>query len=223
MALPTASATDPYIQVAGKSNLLIAFPDDDYEVCHRLGEQADATQITAQHAMHDVPGDSQGGPQGRPIERQMLALFYRAQFNLTKWDPIVREKLARHNLMAKDGHFAQSEVGALMLRERSFRIVISPTRSNPIPTNDPLLGSAHPDATKDYFFYNFCCCLVSSPIETGQGTKYSALNFTMESFVVPEGHVLAPGSGGIDWADGLIWNRDATGVANAYLPLTMQE
>ena len=221
MALPSASATSPAIKVAGKSNLLIAFPADDYEVCHRLGEQMDETQITTELVTHDVPGDSQGGPQGDPIEQQLLALRMRCNFNLSKWDPIVRDKLIQHNLMATRGSFSNAEIGGLMLKDRSFRIVISPTKDNTIPVTDPLTGDPHPDAGTDYFYYNFCCCTVSAPIETGQGTKFSALRFSMRAWRVPEGHPLAPGSGGIDFANGLIWNRSITGVPVSLLPPAM--
>lgn len=222
MSLPTASATTPYIQVAGKSNILIGFPQDDYAVMHRIGEQIDETRISVQQVLHAVPGDSQGGPAGEPIEDQILALIHTCQFNLSKWDPIVREKLIRHNVMAKDGSFADSEIGSLLRRDRSFRIVISPSRNTTIPAIDPITGVAHPDAGSDYFYYNFCCCTVTSPIETGQGTKFSALQFSMRAYRVPEGHPLAPGSNGANFAEGLIWNRDITGVPLALLPSGMR-
>ena len=220
MTLPSASATAPYIQVAGRSQLLIGFPGN-LNVMHRLGEQMDDTKIRTELVTHDVPGDSQGGPQGDPIEQQLLAMRMTAEFNLSKWDPIVYEKLKRHATMAVDGSFSLAETGALLLRDRSFRIVISPSKNTTIPVTDPLTGDAHPDAGKDYHYYNFCCCTISSPIAIGQGTKFSALQFSMRAFRVPEGHALAPGSGGADWANGLIWNRSTTGVANAYLPSNM--
>ena len=212
----------PYIQVTGKSNLLIGFPYDNYAVMHRLGEQMDDTKITIENVMHDVPGDSQGGPQGDPIERQILAQRIRGQFNLSKWDPEIKAKIEQHNVMGKEGHFADSEIGALTLRDRSFRIVISPSRDNPIPTDDFLTTAAHPDAEKDFFYRNFCCCVLDSPIETGVGTKFSALQFAFRAFRVPEGHPLAPGTGGEDYRHGLIWNRDTTGVPNLLLPPGMQ-
>lgn len=214
--------TNPYIQVAGKSNILIGFPQDDYAVMHRIGEQIDETRISVQQMLHDVPGDAQGGAAGEPIEQQILAIMHTCQFNLSKWDPIVRDKLVRHNVMAKDGSFGDSEIGALLRRDRSFRIVISPSRNTPIPTLDPITGAAHPDAGKDYFYYNFCCCTVSAPIEIGQGTKFSAMQFAMRAWRVPEGHPLAPGSNGVNFAEGLIWNRDITGVPVALLPPGMR-
>jgi hypothetical protein len=212
----------PYIQVAGKSNILIGFPSDDYAVCHRIGEQMDETRLSVTPIFHDVPGDSQGGPQGDPIERQILALNIRGVLNLSKWDHTIRDRIERHNLMSNEGSFADNEIGGLTLRDRSFRIVISPSRSNPIPATDPISTEAHPDAGLDYFFRNFVCCVLDSPIETGQGTKFSALQFSFRAFRAPEGHALAPSGSGASYRDGLIWNRDATGVDDDYLPLTMR-
>tara|TARA_R110002111_G_scaffold174455_2_gene239967 strand:- start:245 stop:898 length:654 start_codon:yes stop_codon:yes gene_type:complete len=214
-------AVIPSIQVTGKSNLLIAFPYD-YTDVHRIGEQISDTTITAEPVMHNVYGDSQGGQEGDPIERQILALRYTASFNLSKWSPAIRAKIEQHNAMAKEGHFSDAEIGALTLRDRSFRLIISPSKSSEIPSLDPVSGDAHPDAGADWFYRNFCCTTLSSPIETGVGTKWAALRFSMQAFRVPEGHALAPGTDGADYADGLIWNRDATGVADQYLPESMK-
>ncbi|MGV3486238.1 MAG: hypothetical protein ACO1RT_17600 [Planctomycetaceae bacterium] len=222
MALPTESATTPAIQVAGLSHILIGFKADNYAVMHRIGMQMDDTRISMEPILHNIFGDSQGGPQGQPIEIQKLGVRYRVQFNLSKWDPIIKAKLEQHEAMATEGSFADSEIGALMLRDRSFRLAISPSKDTIIPVNDPLTGDAHPDAGKDYHFRNFCCCLVSTPIETGQGTKFSALQFAMEAYRVPEGHPLAPSSSGQTYANGLIWNRNASGIDNAYLPPCMR-
>lgn len=202
-----------YIQVAGKSDLLIGFPDDDYATLHRIGEQMDDTRLTVEHVMHDVPGDSQGGPQGDPIEQQILALRVRGVLNLSKWDPEVRDLIFRHNSMASIGSFADSEIGALQLRDRSYRIVISPSKENLIPALD-LFGVASQFAGLDYFFWNFPCCTLSSPVETGQGTKFSALQFSFRAWRVPEGHTLAPS----DPTEGLIWNKDNTGVDEVLNP-----
>lgn len=192
-----------YIQVAGKSSLLIGFPDDDYATLDVLGEQMDDTQISVQPIFHDVPGDAQGGPQGKPIEKQLLGYDVRGQFNLSKWDPAVVRQI-RKFAMTADGKISDAEIGSLMLRDRSLRIYIYPSKSNPIP-----VGAQ--DAGEDYYAWNFPCCLVTSPIETGQGTKFSACRFSFEAFRVPDGHTLAP----TDPTEGLIWDKDDTGVATA--------
>lgn len=196
-----------YIQVAGKSNILIGSPADSFATLMVVGEQMDDTQLSLQHVLHDVPGDSQGGPQGDPIEQQVLAFRISGTLNLSKWDPEVRDMLLGHNTMATLGSFADSEIGALLLRDRSFRLVISPTHTNTIGVGEPFAGD-------DYFFYNFPCVTVSSPIETGQGTKFSALRFQFRAWRVPPGHHYAP----IDPTVGLIWDKDDTGVSAALTP-----
>lgn len=207
-----------YIQVAGMTRILVGFPYDDYATMHLLGEQVDETKLTIEQVLHDVYADSQGGPQGDPIEQQVLALRIRGSLNLSKWDPEIRRKLIQHNLMTTEGQFSDAEIGGLLLRDRSFRFAFSPSKSNPIPASDFLTSAADPDEDKDLFFYNFPCCTVSAPIETGQSTKYSMLNFDFRAWRVPEDHLLAPA----DPSVGLIYNRDATGIDDKYLPLTMK-
>lgn len=192
-----------YIQVAGKSDLLIGFPDDDYATLDILGEQMDDTQVSVAPIFHDVPGDSQGGPQGQPIEKQHLGYRVTGQFALSKWDPAVVRQI-RQYAMAKEGAITDAEMGALMLRDRSVRIVVSPSKANPIP-----VGAQ--DAGKDYFFWNFPCSLVTSPIETGQGTKFSVCRFSFEAFRVPAGHELVSAT----TIAGDIWNKDDAGVTAA--------
>lgn len=221
MALPTQNALTPSIQVAGFSNILIAFPGN-LNVCHRVGEQLDETQFQLRKYIHDVPGDSNGGPQGPPIEQQLLGQVYICEFNLSKFHPIIKQKLIEHAAAAEVGKFSMAEVGSLLHKDRSFRIVISPSKSNTIPTNDPTTGDAHPYAGDNYDYYNFPCCTITDPVSWGQGTKFSALRFTAIAYRVPEGHALAPGSAGVDWAKGLFWDKSTTGVPNALLPPDMQ-
>lgn len=214
-------AASPYIQVAGYSHLLVGFKEDDYAEMHPLGMQIDDTEMVAEQVLHDVPGDSGGGPQGDPIEQQILAVRYRVTFNLSKWSPTIYERLLRHNVMAIDGSFADSELGSLLLRDRSLRFVVSPTKANTIPANDEITGDAHPEAGKDWFYRNFPCCTITTPIRIAPGTKFSTLQFQMRAWRVPQGHVLAP-AGTDGWKSGLIWNRGITGVADTYLPESMQ-
>ena len=171
-----------YVQVAGFSNLLVGFPDDDYATLDILGTQMDDTQISVAPIFHDVPGDEQGGPQGQPIEKQHLGYRVTGSFSLSKWDPAVVRQIRQYALSA-EGRVTAAEMGALMLRDRSIRIVVSPTKVNAIP-----VGAQ--DAGADYFFWNFPCCLVTSPIETGQGTKFSVARFSFEAYRVPAGHEL---------------------------------
>lgn len=190
-----------YIQVAGKSNIYIGFPANGevsaYATLHKLGEQLDDTRLEIEHIFHDVHGDAHGGPQGRPIERQILGMSVRGQLTLSRWDPAVRRRIFAHGVMGTEGAIADHEIGALILRDRSFRIVIAPSRSNPIEVGEP-------DAGKDYFFWNFPCCCVTGAVSSGQGTKFSVLNFAFEAFRIPAGHPKNLGGDGL----GVVWNRD---------------
>jgi len=191
-----------YIQVAGKSDLYIGFPGDAYASLLKIGEQLDDTRIEINQIFHDVHGDANGGPQGPPIERQFLGMAATAQFNLSRWSTEVHRRLLQHNVLATQGKILDSEVGALILRDRSFRIVIVPSRSN-------VIASGLANAGTDAFFYNFPCCCIASPVATGQGTKFSLLSFTMQAYRVPAGHPITTGSGNAGRA-GILWNKDST-------------
>lgn len=192
--------TTSYIQVAGKSDLYIGFPSDSYGTLLKIGEQLDETRLEFENVFHDVHGDANGGPQGPPIERQFLGAAVRGQFNLSQWSPEVQRRVIAHNAMATQGKIVDSEVGALILRDRSFRICIVPSRSN-------VIGVGLANAGTDAFFYNFLCCCVSSPVATGQGTKFSLLSFSFQAYRTPAGHGLA---GVSDVNAGVIWNKDST-------------
>lgn len=191
-----------YIQVAGKSNIYIGFPNDGYTTLVKLGEQADEAMLPIENYDHEVPGDRHGGPQGPPIEVQRLGMVVSGQFSLSRWDPFVRRMLIDHGVTAIHGRLQDHEIGSLLIRDRSFRVVIAPSKPNPIPIGQPGAG-------QDAFFYNFPAALVSGPVETGQGTKFSMLRFSMRAHRVPEGHPYA-NAGGFGEGVGVIWNRDSS-------------
>lgn len=175
-----------YIQVAGKSSIYLGVPadrdvDGNYATMMKIGEQMNETQISVQHYTHEVPGDRYGGPQGPPIEMQMLGSVAQATFQLSRWNQGARRFLQKHNVYALDGTIAESEIGSLMLRDRAFRLLIVPSKTNTIPG-----GIDH--AGGDYFAYNFPCAILSSPVEVGQGTKFSILQFSMTAHRAPDGH-----------------------------------
>jgi len=188
------------VKVAGGSNLYLA----DAAVPGTLfwfGEQMDDTAIITREFFNDVPGDSNGGPQGPPIERQVLGRIVQISFSLSTWSQRVRYWLERQNTVySVNGAVYDWEIGTPILQKHRFRLLIVPTRNNPIPAG----GAA--DKSDDWFTFNFPTALMSSPIECGQSTKFSALSFTMEAHRTPP----------IDDANrGVIWNRDITGLASA--------
>jgi hypothetical protein len=189
-----------YIQVAGASKLYIGFPANNYSTLVKIGEQMDETRLSVQKFTHDVPGDSHGGPQGPPIEKQQLGMIVRGQFSLSRWDPAVKRLIESHNVNAVEGRITDAEIGSLLLRDRSFRIVIAPSKSNPIPFGES-------DAGKDWFFRNFPCCVVGDPVECGQGTKFSVLSFSFEAHRVPVGHYYALTNAN---NVGVVYNRDSS-------------
>lgn len=188
------------IQVAGGSNLYIAdgspvAPGGD--TLYWFGEQMDDTAIVTREFFNDVPGDSNGGPQGPPIERQALGRIVQISINLSTWNQTVRYWVERQNMYSVNGAVNDWEVGTPLLQYHRFRLLIVPARNNKMTAVDPT------DKGSDWFTFNFPTVLMSSPIECGQGTKFSSLSFTLEAHRGPQ----------IDSTTrGVIWNRDITGL-----------
>lgn len=177
------------IQVAGKSNIWLALPATPTMLI-KVGEQLDDTQLEILDFWHDVHADSHGGPQGPPVERQHLGKIARGTLTLSKWNPLVLEHLHKHNLMATEGTLLETEIGGLTLKDRHFRVLIYPKRTN------VTLGAA----TDYHLTWNFPCAVLGSPVQLGQGTKFSALRLSVEAHRAPAGHAKA----------GVVWDRDVT-------------
>ncbi|MFZ9077502.1 MAG: hypothetical protein ACO23H_03140 [Alphaproteobacteria bacterium] len=188
------------VKVAGGSNLYLA----DAAVPNTLywfGEQMDDTAIVTREFFNDVPGDSNGGPQGAPIERQTLGRIVQISFSLSTWSQRVRYWLERQNTVYfTNGAVRDWEIGTPILQYHRFRLLIVPSRNNQITAALPS------DKSGDFFTFNFPTTLMASPIETGQSSKFSALSFTMEAHRTPP----------IDDAKrGVIWDRDVSGLSEA--------
>ncbi len=188
------------IQVAGGSNLYIAdgapaAPGGG--TLYWFGEQMDDTAIVTREFFNDVPGDSNGGPQGPPIERQALGRIVQISINLSTWNQTVRYWVERQNMYSVNGAVQDWEVGTPLLQYHRFRLLIVPARNNQMTLAAPA------NKSDDWFTFNFPTVLMSSPIECGQGTKFSSLSFTFEAHRGPQ----------IDSnTRGVIWNRDVTGL-----------
>lgn len=189
------------VQVAGGSNLYIADGATPGASLYWFGEQMDDTAIVTREFFNDVPGDSQGGPQGPPIERQVLGRIVQISINLSTWSQRVRYWVERQNsVYSVNGAIQDWEVGTPILQYHRFRLLIVPARDN------QLTAAAPADKSEDWFTFNFPTALMSSPIECGQSSKFSALSFTLEAHRTPA----------IDVSNrGVIWNRDVTGLDTA--------
>lgn len=195
------------IQVPGRTNCYIADGMTPAAPLNYFGEQSDDTPITIREFYNDVPGDSHGGPNGPPIERQVLGRIYQIGFTLSTWSQDMREWLENHNgAYATPGTIADYEIGTPLLSRHRYRLLLVGIRPNFF--GDPL-GTTK---DQDWFCYNFPCSILSTPIETNQGTKYAALRFSLEGHRVPP----LPEDGDPQPAKrGVIWDRDITGLAAA--------
>jgi hypothetical protein len=192
---------DVNVQVAGGSNLYIGDGAVPAAPLYWFGEQMDDTAIVTREFFNDVPGDSNGGPQGPPIERQVLGRIVQLSINLSTWNQRVRYWVERQNsAYSTNGAIYDYEVGTPILQAHRFRLLIVPARSNPITALPPA------DKSEDWFCFNFPTILMSSPIECSQGTKFSALSFTLEAHRGPAVD---------DATRGVLWNRDVTGLDTA--------
>ena len=83
-----------------------------------LGFAADTITITQQAFYHDVPGDYNGGPQGPPIDVQLMGSIVKVRLELSKWDEAVAAILhGRGSASVNAGvTHAQSDIGGLMFQ-----------------------------------------------------------------------------------------------------------
>ena len=186
------------IKVSGRSDLYIA-SNQTPGTLYYFGMQMDDTPLSFREYYNDVPADSHGGPQGPPIERQVLGRVATINFSLSVWSQNVRYWLENHNgAYETNGYIDDTEVGTLLFTNHAFRLLIVPLKGDPM-IDVPLTAS-------DLFFTkNFPTAVLSSPIEYGIGTKFSALRFTLEA------HRSPPASP----KRGILWDRDTTGYPPA--------
>lgn len=186
-----ALPNNPEIKVAGRSNLYIGNISGN-PTLYYFGEQMDDTPIVERDFYNDVPGDSHGGPQGPPIDRQVIGKTVQVSFTLSVWSRSVREWLSQHNgAYSTLGAIEDWEIGRILFDLYKYRLVVV-----------PIVTTMQPE-----FTFNFPTALLSSPVEAGQGSKFSALRFTVEAHRGPPAAAVG--------VRGVIWNRDTTGVSGA--------
>lgn len=188
----TLIATNEYVQVPGKVEVLCAYPSA-YTDLYKIGESENGIQVRKTPVYHDVIGDRYGGSAGRPIERQFMGLAAEFQLQLSRWDPAEIAKLeSLGGLLATPGAVPLAAVGALVHRDHGVRFLLYCVR-------DPSLS------------LNFPCCIWTTPQETGRGTKYATVNFGVTAERAPEGFWEAS-------AVGVVYNSDITGTPDPYTP-----
>lgn len=196
----TATLGNVGVKIAGASNIYFAQGNAETDPLYYVGEQIDQTGIVIREFFNDVPGDSQGGPQGAPIERQSLGRIHQISFTLSSWSQRLRYFLeAQNNVYSVAGAIKDYEIGAPLMEGHAFRVLVVPVRDNRMTANQPA------DKSGDYFTFNFPTMILSGPVEIPQSSKFSTLTFTMEAMRTPRSK-----------ADrGIIWNRDVTGLSEA--------
>ena len=124
-----------------------------------LGESQDMVDIDERVFLHNVPGDAHGGPQGPPIDVQMLGMTVGVTCELSRWDPNQVDALRQRRVLGSLGSILATDVGDLLLSTGSFRVLLdTPTRA-----------------------LNFPTCILREPIRFSMGTKYTAVFFSFEA------------------------------------------
>ncbi len=163
-----------------------------YVALMKLGEAADIIEPQRRSIMEGVKGDRMGGASGGDIEKQSFGFEYDIQLDLTRWDPEVLamiESLA--GLHPGGARVPLNTMGSLILRDRSFRLLLY-----------PLIDAR--------FIYNFPCCIAEQPRKIGEGTRHSKLSLAVSASRATEGHWGAPTSN-TDLVTTYVVNNDYTG------------
>lgn len=180
------------IVVPGKVEVLIALPSA-YSTLFKLGESENGIQVRKTPVLGDVIGDRYGGQQGRPIERQFFGLTAEFQLAMSRWDKVQVAKLeAVGGLLTTVGTVPLATIGALVHAAYGVRFL--------------LYSIAQPTLS-----LNFPCCIWTSPMERGHGTKYSTCSMQITAERAPEGYWNSASAG-------IVYDADTTGVPDPYVP-----
>ena len=212
----TLVTPNDYVQVGGVVSIMVAVPvgayvapqwpftptrataptpttgPGAYVALMKLGEAADIIEPQKRNIIEGVKGDRLGGLSGGDIEKQSFGFEYDIQLELTRWDPEVLTMIECMGGLHPGGEQVPlNTIGSLILRERSFRLLLY-----------PLIDAR--------FIYNFPCCVAEQPRKIGEGTKHSKLSLSVSASRAPEKHWGAPSSG-TDLVTGYVKNNDFTG------------
>lgn len=186
------NATSEYIQVPGKVEVLCAYPSN-YTSLFKIGESENGIQVRKIPFLGDVIGDRYGGQGGPPIERQFFGLACEFNLSLSRWDVNEIAKLERMGgILATAGTVPLANVGALIHRDHGIRFLLYAVRTPTLSINMP-------------------CCIWTSPQESGRGSKYSTVSFTVRGERAPEGF----------WEPtkvGVVYDVDTDGIPTQFVP-----
>lgn len=143
-----------------------------------LGTATDQINISRRLFYADIQGDRNGGHQGPPIETQDLGEIWTVNMSLSSFNKTAIALLQTRAVRATNGVVLQSEVGLMILKEKSIRLLLD-----------------FPSASDTQ---NFWCAIVREPIQVGVGTKHSEWMLGFECHRPPCGHAKA----------NIIWDRN---------------
>ncbi len=142
-----------------------AFEGTEMQDLIDLGSTVDSTDVQNRPFFHDIHTDRNGGHQGPPNEVQYLGHIVNINLELATWNPVAIEHLRKRAVNATQGKVLQSEIGEMMLKEKSIRL---------------LMDTPDPADTR-----NFWCCLVREPMNIGMGTKWSSYRLSFTAYRPP--------------------------------------
>lgn len=179
-----------------------------YVCLWKLGELEDEVDPRYRNIMGRVSGDRMGGSAGDAMEMQYLGRNAEIDLVLSRWDQDVFSLMQLNGGINYDSTGTNNvtnairltDFGGLMMRDRSFRLLLRPNRSD---------GA--------YFIQNFPCCLLESDFGANVGTKYSRLSLRVSAHRTPEGHWSDPtgtagSSGNGNGTIGVLMNGNSIGV-----------
>lgn len=221
--MPIVTPAD-YINVGGKVDVLVAVAPSAYVLPHwpfaagrtvpgtlpgsgpaaytqlfKLGELEEEVEPRIQNLTGRVTGDRYGGSAGDGIETQFFGQVASIDLVMSRWDEEVWQLLKNNGGLSANTTNAipLNTIGALMQRDRSFRLLLIPNRDV-------------------RYVRNFPCCLIESDFSNPISTKYSRLQVRVTAHRAPEGHWSEPtGVAGTSLSIGVVQNWDTTGILNS--------
>lgn len=168
-----------------------------YAQLFKLGELEEEVEPRIQNLTGRVTGDRYGGAAGDGIETQYFGQAASVDLVMSRWDEEVWQLLKNNGGLSANTNNAilLSTIGALMQRDRSFRLLLYPNRDS-------------------RYIRNYPCCLIESDFSNPISTKYSRLQVRVTAHRTPEGHWSDPtNAAGTSTSIGVLENRDVTGMA----------